>query len=110
MNKAILIGRVGADPEVEYLPGQVCKATFSVATTKYFNKGGERQERTTWHRCVAWRKIGEVIEQHLKKGMLVAIEGEIDNTSREVDGVKKTYSNVVVGQIEFLSQAQEGHI
>lgn len=107
MNVAILTGNVGKNPDVEYLPGNVCKARFTLATSEYYkNAAGETQEKTTWHNLVAWRKTAELVEKYVQKGLKVSIIGRISNTSSEKDGVKKYFSSVVVKQIEFLSSAQ----
>lgn len=106
MNQVVLIGRVGKNPKTEYLPGNICKCQFPLATSEYYKKGGERHERTTWHNIVAWRKTGELCEANIVKGLLIAVQGKIENTTKEVDGVKKYYSNVVIDRVEFISPAQ----
>lgn len=73
--KVILIGHLGQDPEVRYTPSGDCIARFSVATGKKFSKNGESQEKTEWHRVIAWTKLAEICGQYLTKGKLVFIEG-----------------------------------
>jgi single-strand DNA-binding protein len=77
-NKTVLIGRLGADPEIRYTPQQKAIANLSVATTESWrDKSGERQERTEWHRVVLFGKLAEIASNHLKKGALVLLEGPI---------------------------------
>ena len=80
VNKVILIGNLGKDPEVKYLDSGVAVANFSLATTEsYKNKEGERVSQTEWHNVVLWRGLAEVAEKWLKKGSSVYIEGKIRN-------------------------------
>lgn len=83
-NKAILIGRLGRDPEVRYTTSGTAVTDFSVATNEVWtDQNGERQERTEWHRIVVWRRLAEICEKYLRKGSLVMIEGRIQ--TREWD-------------------------
>ena len=78
VNKVILVGNLGKDPEVKYLDNGVAVANFSLATTeKYKNKEGEKVSQTEWHNIVLWRGLAEVAEKYLKKGASVYIEGKI---------------------------------
>ncbi len=78
VNKVILVGNLGKDPEVRYLDNGVAVANFSLATTEnYKNKAGERVSQTEWHNIVLWRGLAEVAEKYLKKGASVYIEGKI---------------------------------
>ena len=92
VNKVILIGNVGADPDIKYLDGGVAVARFSLATTEsYKNKNGERVDQTEWHNIVLWRNLAEIAEKYVKKGMRLYIEGRIRNRSWEdQNGVKNT--------------------
>lgn len=105
MNKVMLIGRVGRDPELRYTADGAPVATFGLATSKnYKDKSGEKQERTEWHNIVIWRKLAEVAAEHVKKGTLLSVEGEIQ--SREYDdreGVKHKVYEIVVRDLEILS-------
>ena len=102
-NKAILIGRVGKDPDVRTV-GESKVANFSVATSeKYKDKNGERQEKTQWHRVTAWRQLAEIIEKYVKKGILVYIEGKIEYREYESEGVKKYATDIVASEIKMLS-------
>jgi single-strand DNA-binding protein len=105
VNKAILVGNLGRDPEIRYLPSGQSVANFSIATTESFNdRNGSRQERTEWHRIVAWGKLGEVCGQYLKKGRQVYVEGRITTRQYEAkDGSgKRTSTEIVAQTIQFL--------
>jgi|SRR6185312_8124470 len=104
VNKAILVGNLGRDPEVRYLPSGQSVANFSIATTESFNdRSGARQERTEWHRIVAWGKLAEVCAQYLKKGRQVYVEGRITTRQYDAkDGSKRSATEVVAQTIQFL--------
>lgn len=92
VNKVILIGNLGADPEVRSLESGVKVATINVATSESFkDKNGERQTQTEWHRVVLWRGLAEVVEKYLKKGSQVYIEGRLRTRSYEDQDGKKLY-------------------
>jgi len=79
LNKVILIGNLGADPEVRFTQDGTCVANLRIATTERFkDRNGERQERTEWHRVVLWGRLGEIAQQYLNKGRQVYIEGKIE--------------------------------
>jgi len=105
LNKAIIIGRLGADPELRYTADGVPVATFNVATTEQRrDKNGNRQDKTEWHRIVAWRKLGEIAEKYLKKGRLVYIEGRIQSREFEGrDGVKRRNVEIIATDMKMLS-------
>jgi single-strand DNA-binding protein len=104
VNKVILIGNLGKDPELRYTPGGQPVASFSVATTeRWTDKNGQRQDRTEWHNIVVWGKLAELTNQYLKKGRPVYIEGRITNRSwDDKDGNKKYRTEIVANQIQFL--------
>lgn len=104
VNKAILIGNLGKDPEFKYTPGGQPVATFSLATTeRWTDKNGQRQDRTEWHNIVAWGRTAELANQYLKKGRTVYIEGRISTRSwDDKDGNKKYRTEIVVTQLQFL--------
>jgi len=104
VNKAILIGNLGKDPELRYTPSGQAVASFSIATTrKWRDKEGQFQEQTDWHNIVAWGKQAETINEYLKKGSPIYIEGRIQNRSYDdKDGVKKWISEVVIREFQFL--------
>ena len=109
LNKVLLIGRLGADPELRYTAEGVPVATFNVATSEtYKDKGGTKQEKTEWHRVVAWRKLGEIAGEYLKKGKLVYIEGKIQSREYEgKDGVKRKTFEIIASEMKMLGGAGE---
>jgi single-strand DNA-binding protein len=109
VNKAILIGNLGRDPEMRYTPNGQAVTKFSIATTERFkDKNGEQQERTTWHNIVAWGRQAEVAKEYLSKGKPVYIEGRIDNRSYDdKDGNKRYISEVIVQKMQFLGSRGE---
>ena len=104
INKAILIGRLGRDPEVRYTPDGTAVANFSIATSEEWkDKGtGERKERTEWHRIVAFRKLGELCGEYLSKGRQVYVEGRLQTRSWEKDGVTRYTTEIVASDVQFL--------
>ena len=105
VNKVILIGNLGRDPEVRYLPSGNAVANFSIATSDSFtDRNGAKQDRTDWHNIVVYGKQAESCGQYLKKGRQVYIEGRISNRSYEVkDGSGKRYVTEIVAQrVQFL--------
>ena len=105
INKVILIGRLGSDPEVRYTPSGVAVANFSVATSEEWKDkdSGEKKERTEWHRIVAWRRLGEICGEYLSKGRQVYVEGRIQTRSwDDKDGNKKYMTEIVASDIQFL--------
>jgi len=98
VNKVILIGNLGKDPEVRYLDSGVAVANFSLATTEnYKNKEGERVSQTEWHNIVLWRGLAEVAEKWLKKGSSVYIEGKIRNRKWEDKEGNTRYTTEILG-------------
>ena len=108
INKAILIGNLGSDPELRSTPSGVQVANFSLATTEsWTDKSGERQERTEWHRVVIWRRLAEVAGQYLKKGSKIYIEGKLQTRSWEDQNGQKRYTTeVVANSMEMLDGGQ----
>ena len=106
VNKAILMGNLGRDPELRYTPSGQAVTKFSIATTdRYKDKSGEQQERTTWHNIVAWGKNAETMKEYLTKGSPVYIEGRIDNRSYDdKDGNRRYISEIVVQRFQFLGR------
>ena len=98
VNKVILIGNLGKDPEVRYLDNGVAVANFSLATTEnYKNKEGERVSQTEWHNIVLWRGLAEVAEKWLKKGSSVYVEGKIRTRKWEDKDGNTRYSTEILG-------------
>jgi single-strand DNA-binding protein len=111
VNKAILVGRLGRDPETRYTSGGQAVANFTLATDETFkDRSGERQKRTEWHRIVLWGKLAEITQQYLKKGMLVYIEGRIQTRQWEDkrDGQKRQTTEIVASTMRMLTSRAEG--
>ena len=104
LNKAILIGNLGRDPEVRYTPSGVAVANFSIATSEtWTNKEGEKETRTEWHRIVAFGRLGEICGEYLAKGRQVYIEGRIQTRDWEdQNGVKRYTTEIVASQMIML--------
>lgn len=108
VNKVILIGRIGKDPEIRYTNDSTPVANFSIATSEsYKDKNGERQESTEWHNIVAWKKLAEICEKFLTKGKLVYVEGELRTRSWEdKDGNKKYATEIVADNLTMLDKKE----
>jgi single-strand DNA-binding protein len=104
VNKVILIGRLGADPEMRYTADGTPVATFRMATTETRkNKDGAKVDQTEWHQIVAWRKLGEICGEYLKKGKLVYVEGKLKSREYEGrDGVKRKVYEVIAADMRML--------
>ena len=107
LNKVILIGNVGKDPEIRYFEKDVAKAEFPLATSERGYKlanGTEVPERTEWHSIVVWRERVQFVEKHVKKGSLLYVEGKIRSHSYEdKDGVKRYVSEIYADRVDFYS-------
>lgn len=107
INKVILVGRLGKDPEIRSTPQGNTVAKFTLATDeKFTDRAGEKQERTEWHNIVAWGKLGEICGQYLKKGKLVYIEGSIrtDSWDDKESGQKKYRTEIVANTMKMLDR------
>src|SRR3954471_12822500 len=104
VNKVILVGRLGQNPEVRYTPSGAAVANFSVATNEnWTDKQGQKQERTEWHRVVVWGKLAELCSQYLTKGRQVYLEGRLQTREWEdKTGVKKFTTEVHAQTVQFL--------
>lgn len=104
VNKAILVGNVGNDPEVRYMPNGNAVANVSVATSDSWKdkNTGEQQERTEWHRVVFFNRLAEIVEQYVKKGSKLYIEGRLQTRSWEQDGVKRYTTEIVASEMQML--------
>lgn len=109
VNKVILIGRLGADPEIRYTPSGAEVATFRMATSEsWTNKSGEKEERTEWHRIVAWRGLAKICGEYLSKGKLVYVEGRLRTRSWEDrDGNKRTTTEIEASDMKMLGGVGE---
>lgn len=110
VNKVILIGNVGKDPEVKYLESGVPVARFTLATSEsYKDKDGTRQSRTEWHNIVLWRGLAEIAEKYVKKGNPLFIEGKITNRSYEQNGVTKYFTEIVGNEMRMLGSKNDNN-
>jgi single-strand DNA-binding protein len=110
VNKVILVGRLGRDPEIRYTSGGQAVVNFSIATDEsYKDRNGERQKRTEWHRLVVWGKQAEVVQKYLKKGTEAYFEGRLQTREwQDKEGQKKNTTEVVVTDFRFLGGRGEG--
>jgi len=110
INKAIIVGRLGRDPEVRYTPDGTAVANFSVATSEEWKdkNTGEKRERTEWHRVVAFRRLGEICGEYLSKGRQVYVEGRIQTRDWEdKDGNKRYTTEIVANQMQMLGSRDD---
>jgi single-strand DNA-binding protein len=109
VNKVVLIGRLGNDVDQKYIQDGTCVSTFSLATEETWkNKAGEKQSKTSWHRIIAWRRLGEICGEYLKKGSKVYIEGKIDYREYEKDGVKFHITEIIANEMKMLGDKPQG--
>jgi single-strand DNA-binding protein len=109
LNKVMLIGNVGKDPEVTTFEGGNKVAKFTLATSeRYTDKSGQKQEKTEWHNIVAWGTQADVIEKYVTKGKQLYVEGQITSRSWEQDGVKRYATDIKLTSFVFLSSANGG--
>ncbi len=107
VNKAIIIGRLGADPDIRYTPAGSTVANFNVATNRVWkDKDGNSREDTTWHRIVAWNRLAEIVKEYVKKGHRIYVEGRIQTRSWEdQNGQTRYMTEIVANQIQMLESA-----
>lgn len=111
VNRVILYGNLGRDPELRYTPSGAAVANFSLATSENFKDAeGQRQERTEWHRIVVWGKTAELCGQYLKKGRQAYLEGKIQSRQYDdKDGQKRYISEVVANHVQFMGAKDDGN-
>ncbi|TKB24566.1 single-stranded DNA-binding protein [Desulfopila sp. IMCC35006] len=103
MNKAMVIGNLGNDPEMRYTQKGAAVATFSIATTeKWKDANGVQQEHTDWHKIVAWKGLAEICGDHLKKGSKVYIEGKMQTRKWEENGITRYTTEIIAKSMEML--------
>ena len=110
VNKVILVGNAGRDPEVRYLEKNVAVANFTLATTDraYTTQSGiQVPERTEWHNIVAWRGLAELAEKYIRKGSQLYIEGKIQTRSYDKDGIKRYVTEIFADTIQLLGKKPE---
>lgn len=105
INKVILVGHLGKNPDIRYLEGGVSVASFPLATSETFNKEGRKVEQTEWHNIVMWRGLADVAAKYLQKGKLVYIEGKLRTRSFEdKEGIKKYTTEIVAENFTLLGR------
>jgi single-strand DNA-binding protein len=109
VNKVILIGNLGADPEVRYMPNGGAVTTIRLATSETWKdqNTGQQQERTEWHRVVFYRRLAEIAGEYLKKGGKVYIEGSLRTSQYEKNGEKRYSTDIVANEMQMLDRAGE---
>jgi single-strand DNA-binding protein len=108
LNKVMLIGNLGRDPEVRYTASGQAVASFTLATTEKFkNKSGEWEDRTEWHRVTLWARLAEIAGEYLSKGKTVYIEGRLQTREYEKDGIKRYATEIVGEKMQMLSPKGE---
>lgn len=109
LNKVILIGRCGNDPEIRYTTSGDPVASFSLATSETWkNKQGNKQEKTVWHNIVIWRKLAEIVGEYVKKGSLLYLEGKIESREYEDrEGTKRRQHSIVVDTMKMLGGGKD---
>jgi single-strand DNA-binding protein len=109
VNKVILVGNLGRDPEVRYMPNGEAVANFSIATTENWkDKSGVKQEKTEWHNIVMYRRLAEIAGEYLKKGRPVYIEGRLQTRKWEKDGVTRYTTEIIGDQMQMLGSKDGG--
>ncbi|MFN4233374.1 MAG: single-stranded DNA-binding protein [Bacteroidia bacterium] len=111
VNKVILVGNLGKDPEVKYLEGGIAIAKFPLATTEQIkDKNGQRQDQTEWHNIVLWRGLAEIAEKYLRKGQTIYLEGKIRSRSYDDKDGNKRYITEIVGEnMQMLGKRPESN-
>ncbi|WP_033563498.1 single-stranded DNA-binding protein [Sphingobacterium sp. SYP-B4668] len=108
INKVILVGHLGKDPEIRYLEGNVSVASFPLATSESFNKDGRKVEQTEWHNIVMWRGLADVAAKYLTKGRLVYIEGRLrTRTYEDKEGIRRYTTEVVAENFTLLGRKSD---
>lgn len=108
INKVILVGHLGKDPDIRYLEGNVSVASFPLATTETYNKDGKRIEQTEWHNIVMWRGLADVAAKYLTKGRLVYIEGKLRTRSYDdKEGVRRYTTEIVAESFNMLGRRSD---
>ena len=110
VNKVILMGHVGKDPELRFLPSGGGITSFSVATSESWKdkNSGEQKENTEWHRCVAFNKLAEIIGEYVKKGSKLYIEGSLRTRSWDQDGITRYATEIIVSEMQMLDSRTGG--
>ncbi|MFD2598011.1 single-stranded DNA-binding protein [Sphingobacterium corticis] len=108
VNKVILVGHLGKDPEIRYLDGNVSVASFPLATSEFYNKDGKKVEQTEWHNVVLWRALADLAVKYLKKGKLVYIEGKLrTRTYEDKEGIRRFATEIVADSFNLLGRRSD---
>lgn len=104
INKVILVGNVGQDPETRYMPNGNAVTNISIATSETWKdkNTGEQQERTEWHRVTFYQRLAEIVAEYVKKGSKLYVEGRLQTRSWEQDGVKKYATDIIANEMQML--------
>lgn len=110
INKVILVGNLGKDPELRKLEGGISRVNFSLATTEYYkDKEGRRIEQTEWHNIVLWRSIAENAERLLKKGSTIYLEGKLQTRKwQDKDGIQRSITEIVGDTFQLIKRSEPG--
>ena len=109
VNKVILMGNVGKDPEVRHMDNNLVVARFPLATSEYWNKDGNRTEHTEWHNIVMWRGLAEIAEKYVRKGSMIYIEGRLRSRSYDdKDGIKRYITEILADVMNLVGSKREG--
>ena len=110
INKVILVGNVGQDPETRYMPNGGAVTNLSIATSESWKdkNTGEQQERTEWHRVVFYQRLAEIVAEYVKKGSKIYVEGSLRTRSWEQDGVKRYATEIIANEMQMLDGRSDG--
>lgn len=110
VNKVILVGRLGKDPEVRYMPNGEAVANATLATSETWkDKSGEKQEKTEWHRVTFYRKLAEIVGEYLKKGSMVYVEGRLETRKwTDKEGKERYTTEIIANEMQMLSSRSGG--
>ncbi len=110
INKVILVGNVGQDPETRYMPNGGAVTNLSLATSETWKdkNSGEQQERTEWHRIVFYQRLAEIVAEYVKKGSKLYVEGRLQTRSWEQDGVKRYATEIIANEMQMLDGRSGG--
>jgi single-strand DNA-binding protein len=110
INKVILVGNVGQEPETRYMPNGGAVTNLSIATSESWKdkNSGEQQERTEWHRVVFYQRLAEIVAEYVKKGSKIYVEGSLRTRSWEQDGVKRYATEIIANEMQMLDGRGEG--
>lgn len=106
VNKAIILGRLGKDPEIRQTPSGIVIATMTIATSEFRKKEGERVEETEWHRVTAIGKLAEIVNSYCKKGQLVYIEGRLRTKKWQKDGIDRYMTEIIADALQMITKGE----